>query len=114
MPSEKRTRVEIFIPFGSDSATHDTITEWLAEEMTFARGGATVTTPFMGFYLSVTGRDVVRDAVRVLFCDFDLDTSDSYHLAELEVYLEEHRSMLLNVFRQEEIWITYHPVTRAW
>lgn len=113
MPSENRTRLEIFIPLGSNPAAQETVIEWLAEEMTFARGGATLTTPFMGFYLSATGRELVRDAVRVLFCDFDLNGDDPNHISELETYAGELRSMLMSVFHQEEIWITYYPVTRA-
>ena len=33
MPLEKRTRVEIFLPIRSDTVTHRTVTEWLAEEL---------------------------------------------------------------------------------
>ena len=113
MPSEKRTRVEIFLPLGSDSVIHGTVTEWLAEELAFARGGSTVTTPFTGLYLSATEGDILRDAVRALFCDFDLDPDDVSQRAKLESYLSELRLMLLRVFRQEEIWITYHPITRV-
>jgi len=29
----------------------ETVTEWLAAELAFARGGSTVTTPFTGLYL---------------------------------------------------------------
>jgi len=113
VPSEKRTRVEIFIPLGSNSVVHGTVTEWLAEELAFARGGSTVTTPFTGFYLSATERDIVHDAVRVLFCDFDLDPDDVSQRAKLETYLSELRLMLLRIFHQEEIWIVYHKVARV-
>ena len=113
MPSEKRTRVEIFIPLGSDSVVHGTVTDWLAEELAFARGGSTVTTPFTGLYLSATEKDVVRDAVRVLFCDFDLDPDDVSQRTKLGTYLSELRLMLLRIFHQEEIWITYHRVARV-
>jgi hypothetical protein len=50
MPSEKRTRVEIFLPVRSDSAEYRIITDWLAEELAYARGGSTLTTPFTGLY----------------------------------------------------------------
>lgn len=109
MPSENRTRVEIFLPVGSDPTAHATITEWLAEEMTFARGGATVTTPFVGYYLSATGNNLIRDAVRVLFCDFDLDVGNTHHVSPLESYIDELRSMLLNVLEQEEVWNNLLP-----
>lgn len=73
MPLEKRTRVEIFLPVGSNPAVDPTVTEWLAEELAFARGGSTITTPFTGLYFSIAQTKIVRDAVQVLFCDFDLD-----------------------------------------
>lgn len=112
MPLEKRTRVEIFLPVGSNPAVDGTVTEWLAEELAFARGGSTITTPFTGLYLSIAQTKIVRDAVQVLFCDFDLDLDDPDQAVELETYLSDVRLMLLQVFRQEEIWIVYHPVTR--
>lgn len=111
MPFEKRTRVEIFLPLGLDSV-YRIVTEWLAEELTFARGGSTITTPFTGFYTSATQAEIVRDDVQILFCDFDLDTEDSDDQLGLENYLSNIRLMLLNIFRQEEIWIIYHPVVR--
>jgi hypothetical protein len=114
VPSEKRTRVEIFLPLGSNPVVNEPVTEWLAEELAFARGGSTITTPFTGLYASATERDLVRDSVRVLFCDFDLNPSDVTQCAKLETYLSELRAMLLRVFRQEEIWITYHPINRVW
>jgi hypothetical protein len=110
VPFEKRTRVEIFLPLGS--VVYRTVTEWLADELTFARGGSTLTTPFTGLYTSATQAEIVRDDVQILFCDFDLDADDSNELAGLEIYLTELRSTLLRIFRQEEIWIIYHPVVR--
>jgi hypothetical protein len=113
VPFEKRTRVEIFLPLGFNSVVHRTVTEWLAEELTFARGGSTITTPFTGFYATAAQAEIVRDDVQILFCDFDLDADNSDELAELDSYLNDIRSMLLRVFRQEEIWIIYHPVARV-
>jgi hypothetical protein len=113
VPFEKRTRVEIFLPLGLDSVVHRTVTEWLAEELTFARGGSTITTPFTGLYTSATQAEIVRDDVQILFCDFDLDADNSDERSGLESYLNDIRSMLLRIFRQEEIWIIYHPVVRV-
>jgi hypothetical protein len=48
---EKRTRVEIFLPIRFDSLKYEIVTEWLAEELAYTRGGSTLTTPFTGFYL---------------------------------------------------------------
>ena len=83
MPSEKRTRVEIFLPLGSNPVFNEPVTEWLAEELAFTRGGSTITTPFTGLYVSATERDFVRDSVRILFCDFDLDPSDENSVCEI-------------------------------
>lgn len=113
MPSEKRTRVEIFLPLGSDSVIHGTVTEWLAEELAFARGGSTVTTPFTGLYLSATEGDILRDAVAFYSVTSIWIRTMYLSAPNLRVYLSELRLMLLRVFRQEEIWITYHPITRV-
>ena len=112
MPLEKRTRVEIFIPIRSDSSDYQTITEWVAEELAYARGGSTLTTPFTGLYTSTTQAHLVRDAVHVLFCDFDLDVDNDEQRAELTSYLNEIRLLLMEVLNEEEVWIIYHPVTR--
>ena len=113
MPLEKRTRVEIFIPVRADAADYQTITEWLAEELAYARGGSTLTTPFTGLYTSTTQAQLVRDAVHVLFCDFALDADDEEQRAELTNYLNELRLLLMEALREEEVWIVYHPVTRV-
>ena len=113
MPLEKRTRVEIFLPIRSDSADYQTITEWLAEELAYARGGSTLTTPFTGLYTSTTQADLVRDAVHVLFCDFDLDADNQSHCVELTNYLNELRLLLMEALHEEEVWIIFHPVTRV-
>lgn len=39
MPTEKRTRVEIFLPVRSDLTAYQTASEWLVEELAFLRGG---------------------------------------------------------------------------
>ena len=112
MTLEKRTRVEIFHPLKPDSVVHRTLTEWLAEELAFARGGATLTTPFTGLYTSETHANILRDSVQVLFCDFDLDPDDPAHRPEVVAYLRTLRLMLMEVLRQEDVWIIYHSVTR--
>jgi hypothetical protein len=112
VPLENRTHVEIFIPIRADAADYQTVTEWIAEELAYARGGSTLTTPFTGLYTSTTQIGLVRDAINVLFCDFDLDVSNSEQQAELTNYLNEIRLLLIEVLREEEVWIIYHPVTR--
>lgn len=112
MPLEKRTRVEIFIPIRSDVAEYQAVTEWIAEELAYVRGGSTLTTPFTGLYVSSSRGDVIRDDVHVLFCDFNLDAENPEHRAELIRYLNELRSMLLEALEEEEVWIVYHSITR--
>ena len=76
MPLEKRIRVEIFLPINESQPAYEAITSWLAKELTLTRGGATLTSPFMGFYRSISG-EIVNDEIQVLFCDFNLDLSSS-------------------------------------
>ena len=113
MPLEKRTRVEIFLPIRTDSAGYQTITDWLAEELAYARGGSTLTSPFAGLYVSRSRGDVVRDDINVLFCDFDLDSDSLDDQVELANYLNEARSLLMDVLNEQDVWIVYHPVTRV-
>jgi hypothetical protein len=113
VPLEKRARVEIFLPVRTDLANYRTITEWLAEELAFARGGSTLTTPFTGLYTSTTRADIIRDDIHVLFCDFDLDTDNSDHRTELLNYLNELRMLLIEALNEEEVWVIFHQVTRV-
>ncbi len=113
MPTEKRTRVEIFIPIRSDTSDYQTITDWVAEELAYARGGSTLTTPFTGLYTSETQSQLVRDAVHVIFCDFALDVDDDVQRDELTKYLNEIRLLLMEALSEEEVWVIYHPVTRV-
>jgi hypothetical protein len=112
VPLEKRTRVEIFIPIRSDSSDYQAITDWVAEELAYARGGSTLTTPFTGLYTSTTQAHIVHDSIQLLFCDFDLDVDDDEQRAELTSYLNGIRLLLMDVLSEEEVWIIYHPVTR--
>ena len=41
MPAEQRTRVEVFLPVRTEMPAYQAVTDWLAEELAFARGGAT-------------------------------------------------------------------------
>lgn len=113
MALEKRTRVEIFLPIRSDTTVYRTVTDWLSEELALARGGSTLTTPFTGLYASSVTRDsVVRDTIQILFCDFDLDADDPVHHTKLLTYLNDIRLLLMDILREEDVWIIYHSVTR--
>ena len=113
MPSERRTRVEFFLPIRTDASDYRTITDWLAEELAYSRGGSTLTSPFTGLYVSGTRGSVIRDDVHVLFCDFLLDLDSSEDQVELDAYLDEVRSLLMEALKEEELWIVYYPITRG-
>ena len=113
MPLEKRTRVEIFLPIRADIAAYQTVTDWLAEELAFARGGSTLSTPFTGLYYSATARTVSRDQVHILFCDFDLDATSSEDANELAAYLDGVRRLLMEILLEEDVWIVFHPSMRV-
>jgi hypothetical protein len=112
VPLEKRTRVEIFLPIRSDTAAYQTVTEWLAEELAFARGGSTLTTPFTGLYYSATDKSLARDQVHILFCDFALDVTNSEDAHELAEYLDDVRRLLMEILLEEDVWIIFYPSTR--
>ena len=110
---EKRTRVEIFLPIRRDASAYQTVTSWLAEELAFARGGSTLTTPFTGLYYSITDRSLASDQVHILFCDFDLDAGNQEDKDELSEYLSDVRRLLMDVLLEEDVWIVFYPSTRV-
>ena len=113
MALEKRTRVEIFLPVRIDTTVNRTLADWLLEELALARGGSTLPTPFTGLYASSATRDnVIRDKIQILFCDFDLDADNPVHHTKLFTYLNELRLLLMDILREEDVWIIYHSVTR--
>ena len=112
MPIEKRTRVEIFFPLRSDLLAYQIIVQWTAEEFAYARGGSTLTTPFAGLYTSASRVDVVEDAIRILFCDFDLIIDDTTQYNKLVLYLEKLKNGLMKALEEEEIWIVFYPISR--
>jgi hypothetical protein len=112
MPTEKRTRVEIFLPIRSDLTAYQTALEWLAEELAFIRGGSTYTTPVTGLYASSTRIDIVQDSVRILFCEFDTNLEIDDERLRLVNYLERVKQFLIKSLEEEEVWIVYHPITR--
>lgn len=112
MPIEKRTRVEIFLPLRSDLSNYQIILDWLVEEMAHTRGGATLTTPFAGLYASSTQISVIEDAIRILFCDFELDSERPEDHSEIVAFLEEAKSFLMKTLKEEEIWIIFYPISR--
>ena len=112
MPLEKRTRVEIFLPIRGDTVAYGTVTEWLAEELAFSRGGSTLTTPFTGLYTSTTEQTFTQDQIQILFCDFDLDSDDLDGRTELLTYLTNVRLLLMEILHEEDVWIIYHSITR--
>ena len=113
MPSEKRTRVEIFLPVRTDTADYRAVTEWLSEELALSRGGSTLTTPFTGLFASSASiGTIIQDQIQILFCDLDLNVEDPLHHSRLIDYLGELRLLLMELLREEDVWIIYFPVTR--
>jgi hypothetical protein len=112
--SEKRTRVEIFLPIRTDTTDYRAVTEWLSEELALARGGSTLTTPFTGLYSSsASASGIIRDQIQILFCDLDLDYDDLIHHTKLLTYLEELRQLLMDLLAEEDVWIIHYSVTRT-
>lgn len=112
MPIEKRTRIEIFLPLRSDLSAYQIVLDWLSEELAYNRGGATLTAPFAGLYVSSTQVDVVEDAVRILFCDFELDCEVPDDLVEIVDFLEDVKSFMKKTLEEDEVWIIYYPISR--
>ena len=113
MSSEKRTRVEIFLPVRTNTADYRAVTEWLSEELALSRGGSTLTTPFMGWFSSSTSPGtIVQDQIQILFCDLDLDVEDPIHYSTLTTYLNELRQLLMELLREEDVWIVHSPINR--
>jgi len=111
--SEKRTRIEIFLPIRSDASVYKIVTDWFSEELALARGGSTLTSPCTGLFTSpATFGDVIRDQIQILFCDLDLDVEDPKQRSGLLAYLTDVRLLLKEVLGEEDVWITYHSVTR--
>jgi hypothetical protein len=113
VPSEKRTRVEIFLPVRTDTTDYKAVTEWLSEELALARGGSTLTTPLTGlYYSSASSSGIVRDQIQILFCDLHLDKDDAAHRSKLLTYIEELRELLMELLNEEDVWIVYYSITR--
>jgi hypothetical protein len=113
VPSEKRTRVEFFLPIKTDVSEYRTITDWLAEELAYSRGGSTLTSAFTGLYVSSTRGSVVRDDVHILFCDFLLEVDSAEDQAQMDSYLDDVRTLLIEALKEEDVWIVYYPIKRA-
>ena len=113
MALAKRTRVEILLPISRDTTVFKTVTDWLAEELAYSRGGSTLTSPFTGLYVSSTRGSVIRDDVHILFCDFLLEVENAEDQAELDAYLLDVRTLLMDALKEEDVWIVYYPITRA-
>ena len=113
MPSEKRTRVEFLLPIKTDASDYRTITDWLAEELAYSRGGSTLTSPFTGLYVSTTRGSVIRDDVHILFCDFLLDVDGAEDRAQMDSYLDDVRTLLIEALKEEDVWIVYYPIRRV-
>ena len=113
MRIERRTRVEISIPVRSDLANYQLALDWLADDLAFSRGGVTITTPFSGLFLSSGHAELISDAIRIIFCDFELDVENSHQQIGLLEYLETTKAFLIEMLQEEEIWVVYYAVNRV-
>ena len=100
------------MPTRADTAAYQTVTDWLAEELAFARGGSTLTTPFTGLCYSITDKSLARDEVHIFFCDFDLAVTNQRDERELGAYLGGIRRLLMEILLEEDVWIVFYPSTR--
>jgi hypothetical protein len=108
---EPRTRVEVFIPVREDELAYQVISQWVAEEFAFERGGTTVTTTFVGLYASPSTGQVVRDRVQIIFTDVLVESADPSDLNELIEGLHFLRTDIEQMLSdEEEIWITISPI----
>jgi hypothetical protein len=87
------------------------VSQWVAEEFAFQRGGSTATTAFIGLYASpATGR-IVRDHVQIIFTDVLVDFEDADAREELVAELDLLRSDIERLLaEEEEIWVTISPI----
>jgi hypothetical protein len=108
---EPRTRVEVFIPVREDELAYQVISQWVAEEFAFERGGSTVTTTFVGLYASPSTGQVVRDRVQIIFTDVLVESADPSDLNELIEGLDFLRTDIEQMLSdEEEIWVTISPI----
>jgi hypothetical protein len=95
---EKRVRVEVFIPLRKDDIAYQAVSQWVAEEFAFQRGGSTATTAFIGLYASSATGGIIRDQVQIVFTDVlaDLDENDMRDelIAELDLLRTDIERML--------------------
>jgi hypothetical protein len=54
----------------------------------------------------------VQDAVRILFCDFELNSEKNEDLREIVAFLESVENFLKTALEEEEIWIVFYPISR--
>ena len=113
VPIEKRIRVEIFLPLRSDLLSYQVAIDWMAEEFARQRGGATLTAPFAGLFASASHADLVEDAIRILFSDFQLDIENQAHTTQLVELLDDVKKFLTETLEEEEIWIVFYPISRV-
>lgn len=112
MRTEKRIRVEISLPVRSDLSNYQIALNWLADELALSRGGITITTPFSGLFSSLGHAELISDAIRILYCDFELDPHNPDQQAEIVEYLETTKDFLMELLDEEEIWVVFYPLTR--
>jgi len=108
---EARARVEVFIPLREDDLGYQAVSQWVAEEFAFRRGGSTTTTSFLGLCASPTTGTLARDHVQIVFTDILVDLDDIDARNELVAELPLLRMDLEGTLHEEEeIWVTLSPI----
>ena len=55
---------------------------------------------------------MIEDAIRILFCDFELDADDPEDNTEIVVLLESVKDFLRKTLDEKEIWVIFYPISR--
>ena len=109
MPSERRTRVEFFIPERLDDPAYERTAQWVRERLARVHGGSTAFSSLAGLYR----RDgqLTPDRITLIWCDLPLSARDrkvvQAYLSTLKEYIHAP------LWREAEIWVTYYGVSRV-
>lgn len=115
-PSESRFRVEICYPLRNNADYYKTL-NWLIKRLRKKHFGLTISihkplTVFRGFYYSTQKKKLLKDSIILIIVDAQI-TEDQDESA-LEKHLQSIKQQLHSRLpKEEEFWITYHPVTRV-
>jgi hypothetical protein len=93
VPSEPRTRVEVFIPERLDDPAYQRTAQWLRERLARVHGGSTAFSSLVGLY-SLDGQ-LVQDRMTLVWCDLPLGSRDRKSVEAYLSTLKEYIHTLL-------------------